>query len=39
MLKKIRNITLQMIAGANVVTVVLMLLIGYSDRLNPVDHP
>ena len=38
MLKKIRNITLQMIAGANVVTVVLMLLIGFSDRLNPMDH-
>ena len=28
-----------MIAGANVVTVVTMLLIGYSDRLNPADHP
>ena len=28
-----------MIAGANVVTVVTMLLIGYSDRLDPADHP
>ena len=38
MLKKLHNITLQMIAGANVVTVALMLLIGYSDRINPVEH-
>ena len=28
-----------MIAGANVVTVITMLLVGYSDRLNPADHP
>ena len=28
-----------MIAGANVATAVSMLLVGYSDRLNPADHP
>ncbi len=28
-----------MIAGANVATVIVMLLIGYSDRLYPADHP
>ena len=28
-----------MIAGANVATVISMLLVGYSDRLNPADHP
>ena len=28
-----------MIAGANVATVIVMLLVGYSDRLNPADHP
>ena len=39
MFKKIRNITLQMTAGANVATIVLMLLVGYSDRLDPVEHP
>lgn len=39
MFHKIKDITLQMIAGANVVTVVLMLLVGYSDRLDPVEHP
>ena len=28
-----------MIAGANIATIILMVLVGYSDRLNPVDHP
>ncbi len=28
-----------MIAGANVATVIIMLLVGFSDRLYPVDHP
>ena len=28
-----------MIAGANVATIIVMLLVGFSDRLNPVDHP
>lgn len=28
-----------MIAGANVATVITMLLVGFSDRLNPADHP
>lgn len=28
-----------MFAGANVATVVIMLLVGFSDRLSPVDHP
>ncbi len=27
-----------MVAGANVATVVIMLLIGFSDRINPVEH-
>ena len=39
MLKKLKNFTLNMIAGANVATIVLMLLVGYSDRLNPVEYP
>lgn len=38
MLRKIRDITLQMVAGANVVTVAAMLLVGYSDRIDPVEH-
>ncbi len=28
-----------MIAGANVATIILMFLVGYSDYLNPVSHP
>ena len=39
MFKKLKKFTVQMIAGANVATVILMLLVGYSDRLNPADHP
>ena len=34
-----KKLTVQMIAGANVATVVMLLLVGYSDRLNPVEHP
>ena len=39
MLAKIKNIVLQMVAGANVVTVIIMLLVGYSDRLHPATFP
>lgn len=39
MLKKLKKFTRNMIAGANVATIVLMLLVGYSDRLNPVEYP
>ena len=39
MLKKLKQFTAQMIAGANVATIIVMLLVGYSDRLYPVDHP
>ena len=28
-----------MVAGANIATIILMVLVGYSDRLNPADHP
>lgn len=38
MLKKARKITLQLMAGANVATLLLMLLVGYAGRLNPVEH-
>ena len=39
MIKKLKHITIQLIAGANIASVVLMLLAGYSDRINPIDHP
>lgn len=38
MIRKIKDITLQTVAGVNVATVLAMLLIGYSDRINPVEH-
>ena len=28
-----------MVAGANIATIIVMWLVGYSDRLNPVEHP
>ena len=39
MLKQLRKFTIQMIAGANVATIVILFLVGYSDRLNPADFP
>lgn len=39
MMKQFRRFLVNLIAGANVTTVVLMLLVGYSDRLSPVEHP
>jgi len=38
-IKQLKKFTIQMIAGANVATVIVMLLVGYSDRLNPTEHP
>ena len=34
-----KDFTYRIIAGANVATIVLMLLVGYSDRVNPAAHP
>lgn len=39
MFKQFKHFTLQMVAGANVVTIIVMLLIGYSDRLQPQTFP
>ena len=39
MLSQLKDITLRIVACANAVTVALMLLCGFSDRLNPVGHP
>jgi endonuclease/exonuclease/phosphatase family metal-dependent hydrolase len=38
-IKKLKKITVQMLVGANMATIALMLLTGYSDRLHPVSHP
>ena len=39
MIKQLKAFTVNLVAGANVATVILMLCAGYSDRLNPVDYP
>ncbi len=39
MVKGIKDFTLRMIAGANVGTVIIMLLVGYSDMLSPEKYP
>ena len=39
MFKEIKKFTLQIVAGANVASLLTMLLVGYSDCLNPVDYP
>ena len=39
MIKQIKSFVINLIAGANIATILLMLLAGYSDRLNPAQHP
>ena len=39
MIKQLKTFTINMVAGANIATVILMLCSGFSDRLNPADHP
>ena len=38
-MKGLKRFTANMIMGANVASIVLMLLVGYSDRLDPQEHP
>lgn len=37
--ENLQDFTVRLIAGANIATIVCMLLIGFSDRINPVSHP
>ena len=39
MIKQLKQFTVNLVAGANVVTVALMLIAGFSDRINPASHP
>jgi endonuclease/exonuclease/phosphatase family metal-dependent hydrolase len=39
MIKQLKTFTINLVAGANIATVLLMLLAGYSDRLNPAEYP
>lgn len=39
MIKQLKTITVRMVAGANVATVAVMLMVGFADRIDPVAHP
>ncbi|MBR2150732.1 MAG: endonuclease/exonuclease/phosphatase family protein [Prevotella sp.] len=39
MIKKLKRLTIQLIGGANIATVIVMLLAGFSDHFYPADHP
>ncbi len=39
MIKQLKSFVVNLIAGANIATILLMLLAGYSDRLDPEQHP
>lgn len=39
MLKQLKTATTRLVAGANIATIVVMLAVGYSDRVYPADHP
>lgn len=39
MIKQLKTLTVNIVAGANAATVLLMLLAGYSDHINPVRFP
>lgn len=39
MIRQLKTFTVNLVAGANVATVILMLCAGFSDRLNPADFP
>lgn len=39
MIKQLKQITVNLMAGANVAIVLLMLATGYSDHISPVSHP
>lgn len=39
MIKQLKSFLLNLVAGANVATVLLLLAVSYSDRLNPTEYP
>lgn len=38
MIKQLKTVTLRMVAGGNVAAIMLMVLTGYADRIDPIDH-
>lgn len=39
MLKQLKIATVRLVAGANIATILVMLAVGYSDRIYPADYP
>ena len=39
MINKLKTFSVSMVAGANIATVIIMLLTGFADYVNPVSHP
>lgn len=39
MIRKLKTLTCHVLAGANMATILVMLFLGYSDRINPVSFP
>ncbi len=39
MIKHLKTFTIQLFEGANIATIIVMVLVGYSDRIDPTDHP
>ena len=39
MIKQLKKLTINIVAGANIATVLLMLAAGYADHINPAVHP
>lgn len=38
-MSQLKDFTLRLVAGANIVTIIIMLLLGYSDRVDAAAHP
>lgn len=38
MIRQLKTFTIRMVAGGNIAAIALMLLVGYVDHVNPVDH-
>ena len=39
MISQLKTFTRKMTAGANIATIIVMLLVGFSDYVNPASHP
>ena len=39
MIKQLKKFTVQLISGANIATILVMLLAGFSDHFDPICHP